>query len=87
MSKTTPVLTGPTSIRGEAKKLVVKVPDITTRTWTTLEQIQSVFTEQELVQIVHRYCDSQDHAKNYRQNVKERIQAMKDKLAELGEEF
>lgn len=68
----------------EAKKMVIEIPHISSRTWKTLDEIKKVYNEQEIVQIVHRYCDSQDHAKNYRQRAKSKVDAMKAALTEAG---
>lgn len=63
----------------------IAIPDVTTRTWKNMKDIQQVFTDEQIVTIVHRYCDSQDHAKNYRVNAAARVKAMKARLEELGE--
>lgn len=72
--------------------LKITVPDVKTRTWNTLKEVQAQFTEEELVAIVHRYCDTQDHAKTYRVRRAAKIKAVMalakehGLMDELGEE-
>lgn len=57
--------------------LKITVPPAEERDWTTLDE--TPFTAEEILTIVHRYCDAQDHAKNYRVKA---AQAAKDLKAE-----
>lgn len=56
--------------------LKITVPDVTKRNWKTLKEVSATFTEDELVAIVHRYCDTQDHAKTYRVRRAAKIKAV-----------
>lgn len=64
--------------------LKIAVPQTQTRTWKTLEEVLKTFTPEEVVQIVHRYCDAQDHALKYRQRRAARIKAMTEMLTDQG---
>lgn len=64
--------------------LKITVPSPDQREWKTLEDVLADFTSEEVVQIVHRYCDSQDHAKRYRVNRASRIKAMETVLKAQG---
>ena len=67
-----------------AKKMVIQIPAISQRTWKTLEEVMKVYKPEEIVQIVHRYCDSQDHAKAYRVRRAEKIKMMEALIEEHG---
>lgn len=64
--------------------LKITVPDATKRSWKTLAQVQAQFSEEELVAIVHRYCDTQDHAKTYRVRRAAKIKAVMQIAKENG---
>lgn len=76
--------TNPTRIAANSsnKKIEVKVPSVSVRTWKTIDDLGKQFTNEEIVQMVHRYCDQQDHAKSYRQRRAAKIK----KLMELADE-
>ncbi len=51
--------------------------------WQTLADIGKQFTEQEIVEMVNRYQDTQKHAITYRVRAAEKAKLMKSRLAEL----
>ncbi len=51
--------------------------------WQSIEQIKQQFTEQEIVEMVNRYQDTQKHAITYRVRAAEKAKLMKSRLAEL----
>lgn len=65
-------------------QIKITVPDVTARTWKSLKDVQAVFTDQEILTMVHRYCDAQDHAKNYRVNRAAKIKAVMEIAKEKG---
>lgn len=64
-------------------KLVIPVPPVTSRTWKFIEDLP--YTPEQIVAIVHRYCDAQDHAKNYRVNRAARVKAALEFMESHGE--
>lgn len=58
----------------------IVVPQAQERTWKTLEQVLTAFSKEQVLEIVHRYCDAQDHARNYRQRAQQKQRAMKQAL-------
>lgn len=64
--------------------LKIVVPEPAKREWKTLDEVLETFSQQEVCEIVHRYCDSQDHAKRYRVNRASRIKAMETVLKAQG---
>ena len=61
----------------------IKVPSAIARTgWKFIEDLP--FTAEEIVEIVGRYCDAQDHAKNYRVRRAESFKVMKAELESRG---
>lgn len=64
--------------------LKIAVPPVETREWKTLEELRAKFSDQEIVEMAHRYCDAQDHARRYRVNRAARIKAMEAQLTVLG---
>lgn len=60
----------------------ITVPDVTTRDWKLVEDLP--FTAEEIVTIVHRYCDAQDHAKKYRVRVAAKNKLIMARAKELG---
>lgn len=67
----------------ETMKIVVPVADDRDGV-KTLKGWGEFFTEAELVEIVHRYCNTQDGAKKYRQKASEKNKAMKALLEAHG---
>lgn len=58
----------------------IHVPN--TRNWTTLAAVKAVFTDEQIVEMVHRYCNDQDYRKAYRTRRNERNKV----LLALGKE-
>lgn len=55
----------------------ITVPDGSDRDGIkTLAGWKEVFSESELVEIIHRYCNTQDSAKKYRQSAAEKSKAL-----------
>lgn len=67
-----------------AKKIEIKVPEVSERMWKSLDEVMTTFSEEEVVQIVHRYCDAQDHAKAYRSRRAARVKAALAYAADAG---
>lgn len=53
----------------------------------TIEGWLDHFTEAQLVEIIHRYCNTQDGAKKYRTNAAERMKALKEYARVHGIEY
>ena len=66
------------------QQIKITVPGISARNWKTLVEVKAVFSEEEIVTMVHRYCDAQDHARNYRQKHAERVKAVMSRAKEEG---
>jgi hypothetical protein len=63
--------------------LKIKITPIGQRTWTSLDAIRKVYTEEEMVTMIHRYQDAQDHAIDYRKKAQVKTKTMKARLAQL----
>ena len=61
--------------------LRIAIPEVSTRNWKFIKDLP--FTPEEIVTICHRYCDAQDHAKNYRVKAATNAKADKAELARL----
>lgn len=51
---------------------------------TTVDEWGRFFTDEELVEIVHRYCNTQDGSKKYREKAAEKNKIMKALLEKAG---
>ena len=51
--------------------------------WKTLDDVNTQYSEEEIVEMVQRYLDTQKHAIKYRVTAAERQKLMKSRLAEL----
>lgn len=65
------------------KKLEIAVPPVSARTWKFIEDVP--FSPEEIVAIIHRYCDAQDHAKAYRARRSEKVKAALQFMADHGD--
>lgn len=65
-------------------QIKITVPDVSKRNWKSLEEVKKIFTDEEITTIVHRYCDTQDHAKVYRVKRAARIKAVMAMAKEQG---
>lgn len=54
--------------------LKIKIPQAEMRNWKFIEDVP--FTSEEIMEIIHRYCDAQDHAKSYRVRRAEHVKAV-----------
>lgn len=64
-------------------QLKITVPDLPTRlAWETLEDLP--WPPEVIFEIVMRYCDTQDHAKNYRKRSALKTQLLKARLDQLA---
>lgn len=61
----------------------ISVPSINARNWASMAEVKAVFSDEEIVTMVHRYCDAQDHARNYRVRRAEEFKALKARVAEI----
>lgn len=60
----------------------ISVPAQATRlTWTSIED--TPFSAEEIFEIVQRYCDSQDHAKNYRHKAALKVKLLKARMEQI----
>lgn len=66
----------------EKSGVKIVVPPTLQRNWETLDEMP--FTIEQIVEIVHRWCDAQDHAKNYRQRRAAKDKMLKMRVAELA---
>lgn len=64
--------------------LKIRVPSPTARNWKTMAEIKAVFSDDEIITMVHRYCDSQDHAKAYRQRRADKVKVVMAKAKAEG---
>jgi len=51
--------------------------------WTTLEDVSTMYSESEMVEMIQRYLDTQKHAIAYRVRSQVKQKMMKERLAEL----
>ena len=59
------------------------VDELVRADWTTIEQVKAQFTEEDIVEMVNRYQDTQKHAIAYRKRSAEKNKLMAARLAEL----
>lgn len=64
--------------------LKIKVTPIEKRTWKSLEEVSQIYSDAEMLEMIHRYQDAQDHAINYRHKAQEKNKQMKALLAAHG---
>lgn len=51
---------------------------------STVDEWGRFFTEEELVEIVHRYCNTQDGSKKYREKAATKNKIMREMLEQAG---
>ena len=69
-------------------RIVVSVPPAERRNWTDLKAVQIVFTDEQIVEMVHRYCDMADYRAAYRtrRNAKDKaIRARYESMVAAGD--
>jgi hypothetical protein len=59
------------------------VDELVRSNWTSITDILGQFSEDEIVEMVNRYQDTQRHAIAYRQKAKVTARLMKERLAHL----
>jgi hypothetical protein len=64
--------------------LRIAVPPVSSRTWKTLPELLTHFTEGEVCEMCHRYCDGEDHRRRYRLARNARVKAMDALLTSQG---
>lgn len=60
------------------------VEDVKRVDWRTIEDWQEMFSDEQIVEMLHRYMDAQSHAKNYRERAADRTKLLKEKVAALA---
>lgn len=67
-----------------AGSIQVSVPEVSERSWTTLDELREAFSDQEIVTMVHRYCDAEQYRREYRKRRDAKMRAYVKAAKEAG---